>query len=239
MSSEARSSPSAAPRGPSLKVLVVEDDQTIAGNLLDFLAMRGHRADVAYDGLAAIERLTRDIHDVIVLDLGLPRADGLAVLKAARERLLLPTPVLVLTARDALESRLDAFAHGADDYVNKPFALAEVEVRLVALHRRATGTVVAAVSQIGSLRLDRRSRTVTVADRPVRLMPRSLTLLERLMRDPGELVDRRELERLLWPDEDASADALRSQLYLLRKALLEVGYDGLETVHGQGVRMRP
>jgi DNA-binding response OmpR family regulator len=238
MLSEAPSSPPAGLSDPSLKILVVEDDLTIAANLLDYLSLRGHRPDVAYDGAAAIQRLGQETQDVIVLDLGLPRADGFAVIEVARRRLLLSTPILVLTARDALEARLDAFALGADDYVSKPFSLAEVEARIIAQYRRTTGTVVASVSHIGELRFDRRTREASVAGRPVRLMPRSLILLERLMRDPGELVDRRELERLLWPGEDGSPDALRSQLYLLRRSLVEAGYDGLETVHGVGVRLR-
>ncbi len=226
-------------RVPHLQILVVEDDLTVAANLMDFLALKGHRPDIAYDGHAAIQQLARQTHDLVVLDLGLPRTDGLDVLRAIRQRLLLATPVLVLTARDAVESRLDAFAQGADDYVVKPFSLAEVEARCVAMHRRATGAVVATSTTIGRLVFDRRTRSASVGTTPVHLTPRGLQLLERLIRDPGELVDRRELERLLWPDDEGSAEALRSQLYLLRKALQEAGYDGLETVHGVGVRLRP
>ena len=90
----------------------------------------------------------------------------------------------------------------------------------------------------GALRLDRRTRQVSVAGRTLKLMPRSMQLLERLIRDPGEVVRREELERLLWPEGDAPADALRGQVYLLRRALSEAGYDDLETVHGVGFRLR-
>ncbi|MFT3802149.1 MAG: response regulator transcription factor [Burkholderiaceae bacterium] len=230
--------PSPCAHSPRLDMLIVEDDSTIAGNLLDFLAMRGHRPDVAYDGEAAIERLGRDPFDVIVLDLGLPRVDGLDVIIAARQRLLLATPILVLTARDALEARLQAFALGADDYLAKPFALAEVEARALALHRRSTGSVVDNVVEAGELRFDRRTRGVTFRGEPLRLMARSVLLLERLMRRPGDLVERRELERVLWPDGDGTPELLRGQVYLLRKALQEAGHEGLETVHGVGVRLR-
>ncbi len=223
---------------PRLDVLIVEDDSTIAGNLLDFLALRGHRPDVAYDGSAAIERLERDPFDVVVLDLGLPRVDGLDVIAAARQRLLLATPILVLTARDALEARLQAFALGADDYLAKPFALAEIEARALALHRRSTGSVVDAVIEAGELRFDRRTREATFRHRPLRLMARSVLLLERLMRRPGDLVERRELERALWPDGDGTPELLRGQIYLLRKVLQDAGHEGLETVHGVGVRLR-
>ena len=225
-------------QGPA-RVLIVEDDATIAANLYQFLELRGFVVDLARDGPAAIARLSAETYDVIILDIGLPRSDGFQVLDTLRRRLLRATPVLVLTARGELESRLQAFEFGADDYLAKPFALAEVEARVLALHRRSTGAVVATESRIGSLRLDRRAREVRVGDQVVRLMPRSMLLLERLIRDPGAVVARRELEDLLWPGGDAPADALRGQVYLLRRALSEAGFDGVETVHGVGFRLRP
>jgi DNA-binding response OmpR family regulator len=221
-----------------IKVLVVEDELTIAGNLLQYLELRGHRPDVAYDGPAAMGRLDAEGWDVIVLDIGLPRADGLQVLHHLRERLLLSTPVLILTARGELDAKMRGFSMGADDYLQKPFALAEVEARVQALHRRASGDVVPQALVCGELRLDRRTRQVSVADRPLKLMPRSMQLLERLIQKPGEVVRREELERLLWAGGDAPDDALRGQVYLLRRALSEAGYDGLETVHGVGVRLK-
>jgi DNA-binding response OmpR family regulator len=221
-----------------IKVLVVEDDFTIAGNLLEFLAMRGHRADVAYDGPSAIGRLGAESWDAIVLDIGLPRADGFEVLHHLRQQLLLATPTLILTARGELDAKIRGFQLGADDYLQKPFALAEVEVRLQALHRRASGGVVAQTSVAGNLQLDRRTRQVSVAGRSLKLMPRSMQLLERLIREPGEVVQREELERLLWPDGDPPPDALRGQVYLLRRALSDAGYGGLETVHAVGYRLK-
>jgi len=207
-------------QGPA-RVLIVEDDATIAANLYQFLELRGFVVDLARDGPAAIARLSAETYDAIILDIGLPRSDGFQVLDTLRRRLLRATPVLVLTARGELESRLQAFESGADDYLAKPFALAEVEARVLALHRRSTGAV------------------VRVGDQVVRLMPRSMLLLERLIRDPGAVVARRELEELLWPGGDAPADALRGQVYLLRRALSEAGFDGVETVHGVGFRLHP
>jgi DNA-binding response OmpR family regulator len=221
-----------------IKVLVVEDELTIAGNLLQYLEMRGCESDVAYDGPAAIVRIGAESWDVIILDIGLPRADGFEVLHHLRERLLLATPVLILTARGELDARLQGFGLGADDYLQKPFALAEVGARVEALHRRASGRVVAQASQAGPLRLDRRTRQVTVDGFAVKLMPRSMQLLERLIREPGEVVHRTELERILWPEGDPAPDALRGQVYLLRRALADAGYDGLETVHGVGFRLK-
>jgi DNA-binding response OmpR family regulator len=219
-------------------VLVVEDDPTIVANLVEYLESRGFAVDSAHDGPAAIARLSSDTYDVIVLDLGLPRADGHTVLAHLRRTLGQATPVLVLTARDALSSKEQSFGAGADDYLVKPFALAEVALRVAALHRRARGAVVADVRRVGPLRLDRRTREVRVGDTPLKLMPRSMQILDALMRDPGRVVTRAELEAELWPNDAPSTDTLRSQIHLLRQALAQAGYDGLETVHGVGYRLR-
>ena len=221
-----------------IRVLVVEDDHTIATNLVEFLEAHGHALDAAYDGSAAIGRLERETFDVVVLDLGLPRAGGLQVLDHLRRMLCRPTPVLVLTARDDLATKLDSFRAGADDYLAKPFALAEVEARIVALHRRAQGATVVEARRAGSLRLDVRRHEASVAGVAVRLMPRSMQLLELLMREPGSVVPRAEIEARLWPHDPPEGDALRSQIHLLRRALAAAGYDGLETVHGVGWRLR-
>jgi DNA-binding response OmpR family regulator len=109
---------------------------------------------------------------------------------------------------------------------------------VLALHRRASGTVVTDVLRAGELTLDRRTRDVRVGGRNVKLMPRSMQILELLMRDPGRVVTRAELEAALWPDDPPDNDTLRSQIHLLRRALSQAGYDGLETVHGVGYRLR-
>lgn len=230
-------SPASSPAS-GCRVLVVEDESTIAANLVDYLEAHRHTVDLAQDGPAAISRTKSATYDVIILDLGLPRMDGLQVLQYLRRTLGLATPVLVLTARDALSSKLDTFASGADDYLIKPFALAEVQTRVLALHRRASGAVVADVLRAGDLRLDRRTLEVRVGDHAVRVMPRGLRILELLMRDPGRVVPRADLEAALWPDDPPESDALRSQIHLLRRALVKSGFDGLETVHGIGYRLR-
>jgi DNA-binding response OmpR family regulator len=219
------------------RVLVVEDDATIVANLVEYLEMQKYQVDVAYDGAAAMTRLSAQTYDVVVLDLGLPRADGQKVLQHLRHELGATTPVLVLTARDALASKLETLTAGADDYLTKPYSLAEVAMRVAVLHRRASGNVVADILSAGSLRMNRRTHVVSVGETPVHLMPRSMQILESLLRDPGRVVPRQELESLLWPDDVPGPDALRSQIHLLRKALSQVGYDGLETVHGVGYRL--
>lgn len=231
---------SSPPRGTeaACRILVIEDDATILANLVDYLELQGHQVDIAYDGQAAQGRLAACTYDVILLDLGLPRADGHAVLEYLRNTLGLATPVLVLSARDQLASKLASLALGADDYLVKPYALAEVAMRIQALHRRARGTLVNDLLQAGALQLDRRRREARVGERPLHLMPRSMQILERLLHDPGRVVTRQELETLLWPDEAVGADALRSQIHLLRKALVQAGFDGLETLHGVGYRLQ-
>jgi DNA-binding response OmpR family regulator len=227
-----------APPGASCQVLVVEDDPTIAQNVVDYLAARGCLVDLAYDGRAALTQLGQRTFDVLVLDLGLPRLDGQQVLQQLRHGMGLTLPVLVLTAREALSSKQACFDAGADDYLVKPFSLAELWLRVQALHRRATGAVAEAALRLGSLRLDRRTRRVFVGDAPVHLPPRGLQILEVLMRDAGRLVSRAELEDALWPDGAPDSDALRSQIHLLRRALGQAGFDGLETRHGLGWRLR-
>lgn len=219
------------------RLLVVEDDTAIMANLVAYLEMQGHDVDMAYDGQAAQGRLQAQTYDVIVLDLGLPRADGLQVVNFLRNQLGLAIPVLVLTARDELGSKLDTLAAGADDYLTKPYALAEVAMRIRVLHRRASGSVASQLRQLGELRLDMRSHTVSVGHQVLHLMPRSMQILEILLRDPGRVVTRQELEALLWPGEIVGNDALRSQIHILRKALGQAGYDGLATVHGVGYRL--
>ena len=228
---------SAATPGAGCRVLVVEDEPTLAANLHDYLSARDFEVDLAGDGAAALDRLESHRFDAVVLDLGLPRLPGSEVLERLRRRLGLALPVLVLTARDALGDKLDAFAIGADDYLVKPVALAEVAARLAAMHRRGRGEVVADTLVAGALALDRAHREVRVGGRPLRLMPMSMRLLERLMRDAGRVVPRAELEAALWPDDPPDGDALRGQVHLLRRALSAAGFDGLETVHGIGWRI--
>ena len=227
----------AIPANARYRVLVVEDDLTIAGNLYRFLEVNGFVPDVAYDGRTALRMLQDQRFDAMVLDVGLPGLDGYQVLQTLRAERRQAIPVLILTARDALDDKLEGFAHGADDYLTKPFALAEVQARLLALIHRAQGAVVDAVREFGPLQFDGRTRVVLVAGQPVRLTRKSGQIVEALLRDPGRIVSREELESVLWGDEPPSPDALRSQMHLLRRALADAGFDGIETVHGIGWRL--
>ena len=149
------------------------------------------------------------------------------------------TPVLVLSARSDLADKLAGFEHGADDYLTKPFALAEVEARVRALlNRSGGGSVVDPVRRFGTLEFDRERGEARVAGNVVRLTPKAAQLLELLLRQPGQLVRRARRSRTRsGPARRRSADALRSQIHWLRKALAEHGFDGIETVHGVGLRL--
>ena len=220
------------------RVLIVEDDFGIASNLHTFLALKGFDVDAAYSGQSALHRCSVERFDVILLDLGLPGLDGLTFLSRLREELRAATPVLVISARSELADKLAGFERGADDYLTKPFALAEVEARVRALlNRSGAGAVVDPVLRFGTLELDRESGETRVAGALVRLTPKATQLLELLLRKPGQLVRRAAIEAALWPDALPQGDALRSQTHALRKALAEHGFDGLETVHGVGLRL--
>ena len=223
--------------GANHRVLIVEDDHIIAGNLYSFLEARGFLPDVAYTGHAALERVKAQRFDALILDIGLPGMDGNTVLHTLRNDMRVDVPVLMLTARDSLEDKLAGFSHGADDYLTKPFALLEVEARLLALIQRSKGAMVEAVREFGPLKYDTRSRGVVVNGQPVHLTRKASLIMDALMRDPGRVVAREELESLLWGNEPPSSDALRSQVHLLRRALADAGFDGIETLHGTGWRL--
>ena len=124
-----------------MHILIIEDDPAIATNLYDFLEGRGHSVDAAADGVTGLHLAITQPFDGILLDLGLPGMDGITLCRKLRQEAHLDTPVLMLTARDMLEDKLKGFESGADDYLVKPFALKEVEARLVAMHKRHSGKV--------------------------------------------------------------------------------------------------
>ncbi len=220
-----------------MRILLVEDDKLLGDGVQAGLAQAGFNVDWVRDGIAAELALQTGEYAGVVLDLGLPRLSGLDLLARLR-RGGNKVPVLILTARDRVEDRIKGLDAGADDYLVKPFALAEVAMRIDALRRRSRGEVVENVLRAGALTLDRRTREASIDGRPLHLMPRSQRILEILLHDPGRVVPRAELEAALWPNDPPESDALRSQIHLLRRALSRAGFDDLETVHGIGYRIR-
>ncbi len=221
-----------------MRILIVEDDKSIASNLYDFLEARGHVVDAAADGITGLHLAVTQDFDAILLDLSLPGMDGVTLCRKLREEVGKDTPVLMLTARDTLDDKLEGFQHGADDYLVKPFSLLEVEARLAALYRRHTGHVARRELKVGELRFDPRTLAIRFGDKPIKLPPKAVRLLELLMSQPGRVFSRAELETALWGEAQGSSDMLRSQMYVLRRSLAAAaGYDLIETVHGIGYRL--
>lgn len=220
-----------------MRILIIEDDLDIATNLYDYLEGRGHVTDAARDGVTGLHLAVRENFDAIVLDLGLPGIDGLEVCRQLRAQAQRDTPVLILTARDVLDDKLEGFACGADDYLVKPFALREVEARLNALVKRRRGQVVHRKLQAGGVEYDPASCAVSVDGTPVKLPRKCLRLLETLLTNPNRVFSRAELEQAAWGDEQPMSDSLRSHMHILRRTLVyNNGKSPIETVHGLGYR---
>lgn len=219
-------------------ILVIEDNPDLVANLYDFLEARGHVVDVAYDGHSGLEFATGNRYDLLVLDLMLPDIDGLEVCRRLRTHDREDLPILMLTARDTLQDRLDGFAQGADDYLVKPFALQELEARLLALARRSLHQTRQQPLKIADLVLDPATLKVSRSGRAIKLTPIALKILKYLMRQAPRVVPRQELERHIWSDDRPETDALRAHLYTLRAAVDKpFGKPLIHTVHGVGFQM--
>jgi two-component system OmpR family response regulator len=216
-----------------MRVLVVEDSAALAEQLRAALAEAGFAVDAAADGEEALFLGETEPYDAVVLDLGLPKLDGLSVLKrwrAAGRRM----PVLILTARDAWTEKVEGLNAGADDYLAKPFIMAELIARLQALIRRAHGLASAEIL-LGPLRIDTAARSVTLAGAAVRLTALEYGVLAYLAHHAGRPVSKTELtEHLYAQDFDRDSNTLEVVIARLRKKL---GGALIETLRGQGYRL--
>jgi DNA-binding response OmpR family regulator len=219
-----------------MHILIVEDDRVIAENLYDFLESRGHTCDFAASLGQARQRLAASRFDTILLDRNLPDGDGAELLRDLRDEGK-SLAVLVLSARDALEDKLDGFAAGADDYLAKPFALKEVEARLLALQRRAGSTPVGTAATAGPLAYDPATREICLSGQALALPPKAVRLAELFLRHPGRLFSRQELELAVWGREQEASDNLRSVLNTLRRALGDTAGVRIVNVHGLGYKL--
>jgi DNA-binding response OmpR family regulator len=202
-----------------MRVLVVEDNLNLVANLFEYFEARGHTLDAAPDGPTGFHLATTQSYDVVVLDWMLPRLTGPEVLRRLREEAGSDVPVLMLTARDELPDKIAGFRAGADDYLTKPFALPELEVRLEALVIRAAGRGRARVLQVADLRYDPDTLDVTRAGRRLHLYPACRKLLEVLMEASPAAVTRERLEHALWGENPPDGDMLRSHIYELRRSV--------------------
>ncbi|MEH6418695.1 response regulator transcription factor [Pseudomonas sp. CGJS7] len=202
-----------------MRLLVVEDNRNLVANLFDYFEARGHTLDAAPDGPTGLHLAVTQHYDAIVLDWMLPRLDGREVLRSLREEAGSNVPVLMLTARDELPDKIAGFRAGADDYLTKPFALPELEVRLEALTARAAGRGRNRVLQVADLKLDLTTLEVSRGGRPLHLYPACRKLLEVLLQSSPGAVTRDRLEHSLWGDSPPDGDMLRSHIYELRRVV--------------------
>ena len=218
-----------------MRILIAEDDPLLADGLTRSLRSGEYAVDCVHDGASADHALSTQTYDLAILDLGLPRLDGFEVLKRLRRRAATP-PVLILTARDALQDRVRGLDLGADDYMTKPFELPELEARVRALIRR---TVAGGNTLIrhGRLALDTTGRRVTVDDQPLDLTARELGVLEVLMLRSGRVVSKDQItEKLYSWDEEVGANAIEVCVHRLRKKIEPSGIS-IRTIRGLGYLM--
>lgn len=201
-----------------MRLLIIDDHQPLVASLFTYFEPRGAKLDAAPDGVVGLHLATHQEYDAIVLDWMLPRMDGPALLRSLREQGF-SVPVLMLTARDQLPDKLTGFRAGADDYLTKPFDLAELEVRLQALIARNHGRVAQRELVVADLRLDLATLDVHRGDRRLHLYPASRTLLRVLMQASPAAVSRQQLEYAIWGDEPPDGDMLRSHIYELRRSV--------------------
>lgn len=220
-----------------LSILVVEDNRDIAENLLDYLEGCGYEVDVIHSGQRAYQLLTHNHYDLLCLDVMLPGIDGFTLAKKIRTELHLSTPILFLTARDTMEDKVEGFGFGGDDYLTKPFDLQEVELRLSALARRAYGGITNRLL-IGDWRVESSRMQIFYNDLPIKTTQTGFRIFKTLAQNYPDMVNRAELERVLWGELPPASDALRSHMFALRKSIKQVLNDEcIETVHGVGFRI--
>jgi DNA-binding response OmpR family regulator len=203
-----------------MKLLVVEDNQSLVANLFEYLEPRGYELDVAPDGLTGLHLAATNDYDVIIVDWMLPRLDGPTLVDRLRREVVKHTPVMMLTAKAETNDIVTALRCGADDYLTKPFAMAELDARVQALARRAhLGTRPGRYLRVSDLEMDLDTLAVRRGGDDVRLFPACRKLLECLMRASPGVVGRHQLELVLWGDSPPLGDQLRAQMHLLRRAI--------------------
>ena len=220
-----------------MRILVIEDNRDILANVLDYLQLKGFSVDCAQDGLSGLHLASTGHYDLIVLDIMLPGIDGYQLCKRLREDGQNDVPILMLTARDALDDRLQGLQAGADDYLIKPFALSELVARIQAILRRSQGSRKRQL-QVGDLLYDLDTLHVSRAGQPLKLNPIGLKLLAVLMQKSPAVVRREALEEALWGDDCPDSDSLRSHIHQLRQVLDKpFATPLLHTLHGVGYRL--
>ena len=218
------------------RILIIEDNQDIAQNIAEYLEADGHILDFAYDGIGGLHLALTEEYDCLILDLMLPGMDGITLCKKLREEANKFTPVLMLTARDTLEDKLEGFEAGTDDYLVKPFALEELLARLRALIKRNAGQE-DRMLRVDELEVNLGTMEIKREGKRIELNKACLKILIKIMKLHPNMVSREELEHTLWGDIPPGTDSLRSHIYTLRKKIDKpFSYPLIHTVHGMGFR---
>jgi len=221
-----------------MRLLLIEDHRDIAANIAEFFEASGDSIEHVLDGDRGLQLALSQSYDAIVLDLMLPGLDGLALCRQLRQAGHTRVPVLMLTAKDTLDDKIEGFEAGADDYLVKPFSLAELSVRLKALIRRANVQPAARVLSVGDLSFDLDTLEAERGGERIKLNPTTRRLLIVLLQNTHRVVTRQELERELWGDQAPQGDFLRAHMHALRAAIdKNFATKLLHTVHGTGYRL--
>jgi len=221
-----------------MKILLVEDDYDVAKNVCEYLESSAHEVIVAPDGLIGLDCVTRESYDCVVLDISLPRLTGIQLCERIRNLGFSELPVLMLTAMGNLSYKEKAYEAGADDYLVKPFALKELELRLAALVRRLGGAVMGNQLRVADLSYNVMIQKIHRDKDEIELGAISKTILELLMRNTHRVVSRHEIEKTVWGGPPESRDLVRIHIHTLREAI-DKPYNRplLHTIRGVGYRM--
>ncbi|WP_318432267.1 response regulator transcription factor [Photobacterium leiognathi] len=221
-----------------MKILIVDDNYQIVETISDYLELENNIVDCAYHGEGALKLIEDNHYDVIIMDIMMPKIDGISAVEKIRADLLCGTPILFLSAKDTLDDKIAAFKAGGDDYLLKPFAMEELCLRIQALANRGQRKDIGILS-FADIQINNQTDEVRRADKVIKLSRIQLKILKLLIRQAPNIVTRQQIMETIWGDESPCSDALRSHIYGLRNAI-DKGFSEsrLETIHGQGYRIK-
>ncbi len=219
-----------------IRALLIEDDFDLANTVIDFLSIDGIECDHASNGVSGLNFIEKNQYDIVLLDLNLPRLDGISVCESVRKQGL-DIPILMLTARDQLKDKVAGFDAGTDDYLVKPFELEELVARVKALSRRRSGQ--AQILSCGDLLMNLTEKSVHRGSTLIKLSPTGWQLLESLLRASPNPVSRSELEHSIWGDDVPDSNSLKVHIFHLRKNI-DTPFDSalIHTIAGHGFALK-
>lgn len=221
-----------------MKILIVDDNYQIVETISDYLELENNIVDCAYHGEGALKLIEDNHYDVIIMDIMMPKIDGISAVEKIRADLLCGTPILFLSAKDTLDDKIAAFRAGGDDYLLKPFAMEELCLRIQALANRGQRKDIG-ILRFADIQINNQTDEVRRNDQVIKLSRIQLKILKLLIRQAPNIVTRQQIMETIWGDKSPCSDALRSHIYGLRNAI-DKGFSEsrLETIHGQGYRIK-